>query len=69
MKRYHINRKYKQLENEIRQIPNGNYQVERTFCNHRNTVQLVCIQGEKFVIKRYKRPTIANYFIYTFKNG
>lgn len=46
----------------IRAVPNGHYAVDEVYCDHRN---VVCRCGH-YVIKRYKRPTWANCFIYTF---
>lgn len=65
MRKYYINPKFRYLGNKIKQIPIHAYQVEKTFCNHRNTVELVKAANELFVIKRYKRPTLANCIIYT----
>ncbi len=60
-----INKKYSFLEPDIRQIPSHGYRVEKVFCNRRNTVELVCFQGNYYVVKQYKRPTLANCFVYT----
>lgn len=65
MRKYYINPKFRYLGNKIKQIPIHAYQVEKTFCNHRNTVELVKAANKLFVIKRYKRPTLANCIIYT----
>jgi len=57
---------YKELSQEIAAIPSGNYQVEKTFCNKRNVVEQAWIGRKRVVIKKFKRPTIANCFVYTF---
>ena len=62
----HIHKKYESLSKEIEKIPEGAYQTLRTFCNNRNTVELISINGNTFVVKRYKIPNIFNRFIYTF---
>lgn len=49
----------------IEQVPNGEYHTETTFCKNRNTVEKVNWAGRPFVVKRYKRPTLANCVIYT----
>lgn len=36
------------------------------FCNKRNVVERVKVGEDIIVIKRYKRPTIANCIVYTF---
>ncbi len=60
-----INKKYSFLEPAIRQVPSHGYQAEKVFCNRRNTVELVRFQGAYYVVKRYKRPTLANCVVYT----
>ena len=62
----HVHTKYSGLKERISQIPNGEYESLRTFCNNRNTVELVRIEEKDFVVKRYKVPNIANRIIYTF---
>jgi len=57
---------YTALDGFIRSIPSGGYDVEKTFRNHRNTVEKVNANGHCLVIKRYKVPTWANQVIYTF---
>jgi len=57
--------KYQSYKDFIHRIPFENYPHVKMFCNHRNKVELVCIEGQYFVIKKYKRPTIANCIIYT----
>ncbi len=61
-----IQKKHESIANEIKEIPNRHYQSIHTFCNKRNSVELVNINGTTFVIKRYKVPNIANRIIYTF---
>lgn len=65
MEKFYINPKFQYLSKEIHAVPNHHYNVEKVFCNHRNIVELVTINGEYFVVKRYKRPTLANCVIYT----
>lgn len=63
---YHINSEYECLTDFILNVPEHNYEADKVFCNHRNTVEKVSIGGREFVVKRYKRPTWANCVIYTF---
>lgn len=60
-----INPAYTAYEEFIRQIPAGNYRREHVFRKHRNVVEKVLWNGKPFVIKKFKRPTIANCVIYT----
>lgn len=61
----HIHPDYLKHKSFIRNIPSGNYEVEEVYCNKRNTVERVRIGDSFFVVKRYKRPTLANCVIYT----
>lgn len=63
--RIHIHPDYEFLRPEIKQIVSGCYSVDKVFCNKRNVVEKISIADKKFVLKRYKRPTIANCVIYT----
>lgn len=65
MTKVQINPKFDYLSDCIYRIPTHDYEVEKVFCNSRNTVELVIFHGEQFVVKRYKRPTLANCVIYT----
>ena len=56
---------YRYLRQQIENIPNRNYQIFKTFCNRRNTVEGVYFGNQRFVIKKYKRPTLANCLVYT----
>ena len=57
---------YRYLEKDLRQIVSGNYTVEKVFCKNRNIVEKVVLGGKPFVVKTFKRPTLANCLIYTF---
>lgn len=56
---------YQHLEGFIRAVPQGGYPREKVWRNRRNTVELVRVDGEPLVVKKYKRPTLANCVIYT----
>lgn len=56
---------YGRLAEEIRKIPSGDFRVLQTYCNQRNTVCKIELNGEVFVLKRYKRPTRLNRVAYT----
>lgn len=60
-----VNPKYDYISAEIHNLPAHNYKVERVFCSNRNTVELVRFGYEQFVVKRFKRPTLANCVVYT----
>ena len=53
---------YKQF---IKSIPEGKYTPVEVYCNLRNTVTKVEVNGKTFVIKKYKIPTLFNRFVYT----
>lgn len=57
---------YRYLEPQLRKIVSGDYTVEKVFCKKRNIVEKVVLAGRPFVVKTFKRPTLANCFIYTF---
>ena len=54
------------LESELRRIMKEGYSPDKVFCNNRNVVEKVTLAGKPYVIKKFKRPTLANCFIYTF---
>lgn len=67
MKTYiHINKNYIQYKGFIESLPTHNYNVEKVYCNHRNVVELVDVNGVKFVVKRYRKPIWFNRIAYTF---
>ena len=61
-----IHKKHEPIADEIKKIPEHNYESIHTFRNRRNTVELVNIKGSTFVVKKYKVPNFANRIIYTF---
>ncbi|MDR2036924.1 MAG: tyrosine protein kinase [Bacteroidales bacterium] len=61
-----INPKYEYLADFVRKIPDETYEWDVLYKNDRNTVKKVTVNGTTLVVKRYKRPTLANCFIYTF---
>lgn len=62
----HIHPDYKHLKHEFKRIVLKDYVPEHVFCNKRNVVEKINIMGKELVVKKYKRPTLANCFIYTF---
>ncbi len=58
--------KYQHLEDFLRSVAQGDYQREEVWRNRRNTVELVRVGDVPLVVKKYKRPTLANCLIYTF---
>lgn len=67
MKRYkiHIHPDYWMYRDFINAIPQDRYERTETFCQRRNTVERVQWGERDFVVKRFKRPTLANCVIYT----
>ena len=61
-----IHPKYRYLYSYIQRVVSGYYTTEESFCNSRNVVEKITIDGKEFVLKRYKRPTILNCIVYTF---
>ena len=63
--RIHLHPNYWMYRSYAEAIPCGHYKREKTFCNHRNTVEWVKWGNLNVVVKRYKRPTWANCLVYT----
>lgn len=61
-----INPRFEYLRPDILRLVKGDYVPDKVFCNKRNVVEKVTLQDEILVVKRFKRPTIANCFVYTF---
>lgn len=61
-----VHPKYMYMKHDFMRIVQGNYVSEKVFCNKRNVVEKITLSGKKFVVKKFKRPTLANCFIYTF---
>jgi len=60
-----IHPRYEQLRLQLTAAAQGCYTPERTFCNARNTVELFSIDGQQFVIKKYKKTDPATGLIYS----
>ena len=58
--------KYQYLESFLHAVVQDDYQREKVWRNRRNTVELVRMGDVPLVVKKYKRPTLANCVIYTF---
>lgn len=54
-----------QYEQFIRNIPEEKYIAKEVYCNQRNTVTKVEVDGRMFVIKKYKVPTFFNRIVYS----
>lgn len=63
---FHIGENYASLKEEILAVPTHGYETLHTFCNRRNTVEKVLLGGKIYVVKKYKRPTLANCLVYSF---
>jgi hypothetical protein len=61
-----IDPKYEKYRKLIRDIPKEKLPISHIFCDNRNLVTLVDIDNDKqWVVKKFKRPTLANCIIYT----
>ena len=60
-----INPKYSYLADFINSLPDKNPFPEEVFQNDRNYVYKITVEDTPLVVKKYKRPTLANCFIYT----
>ena len=61
-----IHKKHESIAEKIKAIASNGYHGIHTFCNRRNTVELIEIEGTTFVVKRYRVPNIFNRIAYTF---
>lgn len=61
-----ISPRFRAYEQLIRAIPGGDYTAGKVFCDNRNTVFKISMDGQEFVVKKYARPTLFNCFVYTF---
>lgn len=61
-----VHPKYTRLADQIRRIPEGTVPVERVFQDQRNLSCLVTLGGIPMAVKKYKRPTLLNCFIYSY---
>jgi tRNA A-37 threonylcarbamoyl transferase component Bud32 len=60
-----IHPEFANYEQFIKDIPEAKYTPAEVYCNLRNTVTKVEVDGRIFVIKKYKIPTLFNRFVYT----
>ncbi len=60
-----INPKYENLRSAILEVVAGNYVADNVFCNNRNIVEKVTLQGVELVVKKYKRPNLFNRVAYS----
>lgn len=63
--KFRINQDFADFSDFIRKIPQDDYPVDKIFCCNRNTVVKTTVNGQSFVVKKYKRPTLFNCFMYT----
>ncbi|MDE6361104.1 MAG: lipopolysaccharide kinase InaA family protein [Muribaculaceae bacterium] len=61
-----IHPEYRHLDADLSALPRGEYTPIKTFCNNRNKVELVSIQGTQAVVKIYKKTNLITGLIYTF---
>lgn len=61
-----IDKNYEKYRTLMNRIPSDGVHINYTFCNNRNWVYLIDTgDGAKWVVKKFKRPTLANCAIYT----
>ena len=56
--------RYEEARGFLLSLTRGEGPVLRTFCDNRNKVWLTMHGDERWVVKRYKRPTLLNRFVY-----
>lgn len=56
--------RYEEARVFLLSLTRGEGPVLRTFCDNRNKVWLTMHGDERWVVKRYKRPTLLNRFVY-----
>lgn len=61
-----VNPQYRDIIDFILSVPEHGYDIEHVYCNRRNTVEKIQYRGRYYVVKKFRRPTITNRFIYTF---
>lgn len=61
-----LNPAYQYLSADLKTLESGNYTPLKTFCNKRNTVELIEVGGKKMVLKKYKRANFFKGLIYSF---
>lgn len=61
-----INPAYEKLRSFVESLPREECPELHVYCNHRNKVFLTEAEGERLVVKRYKRPTWINMVVYTY---
>ncbi|MCD7899097.1 MAG: lipopolysaccharide kinase InaA family protein [Bacteroides sp.] len=64
--KFHIHPDYISLEKLIKKIPDGDYKTQETYRNIRNTVSRISLDGEVYVLKKYKVPNFINQVAYSF---
>lgn len=50
----------------IEKLPDGDYTTLHTYRNRRNRVELIVVDGKRYVFKQFARPTLFNRIVYTF---
>lgn len=61
-----IDKAYEKYRPTILGIPSEQIKPSHVFCDNRNVVYLIDVEeGEQWVVKKFKRPTLANCVIYT----
>lgn len=66
MMRIKIHPLYTHMASAIEGIVHDKYKYDKVYCNKRNFVAKLTIDGKEFVVKRFKKPHLLNRFIYTF---
>ena len=61
-----IHPEYEHLRDNITNFALGNYTADKVYCNRRNVVEKITMQGREYVVKRYKKPNFINRLAYTY---
>lgn len=61
-----VNPKYSHLDGFVRTVLNHDYKADATYRAFRNVVEDVTVDGERMVIKIFKKPTEINRIVYSF---
>lgn len=61
-----INPRYERFADFVKHLPEHNYVPGEIYRNYRNIVERVVVDGVPLVVKKFKKPTEFNRFVYTF---
>lgn len=62
----HIHPSYPHVADAIKGIVCDEYKYDKVYCNRRNFVAKLTIEGKEYVVKKFKRPIFLNRIVYTY---